>query len=159
MNKQKILLTFFFTSIMALCFSPLINSYIHKDDWKKRTSPLPKETISTLCKNLTLDNSHPLCNDTKGAYASDFSEILRDYFPLEDSMETHKSQATITYQEVKNVLGKFEWECQEIIHAADISYFRCLYDLRGDRYWIDAFYFYYPEQTLFSIRSGSLGDD
>ena len=159
MKKRNVVIGLIVVAMSAYCVSPFVYSYLHKDDWKKETTPLPKETILTLCKNLSLSDEHPLCNGSQDVYAADFSEVLREYFPLKDAMETPKDQATITYQEVKKVIGEFEWECQEVVHAADISFFRCLYDFQGDRYWVAAFYFYYPENTLFSIRSGTSRDD
>jgi len=158
MKKRNIFIALIVIAMSSFCISPFVYSYLHKDDWKKDTTPLPEETIATLCMNLSLSTDHPLCNGSDDVYAADFSRVLREHFPLADAMETPKDQATITYQEVKNVIGEFEWECQEVVDESDISFFRCLYDFRGDRFWVDAFYFYYPEETLFSIRSGSSKD-
>jgi len=160
MNNRKLFFTLVLILILGYCFFSLGNSYLHKDDWKKATSPLPKETISTLCKNFKLDNEHPLCDGAKDVYASDFNDVLRKYFPLKDVHRTPKNEATITYQEVDAVLGEFKWECQDVEHFPESGYssYRCFYDLRGDRYYRYVFYFYYPEETLYSIRSGSSED-
>lgn len=160
MNKQKIIIILALISIMSLCSSPFVSSYLRRNDWKKDTTPLPRKTIATLCKNLSLSGQDSLCNGSRDVYARDFSEILREYFPLEDPMETPKSKATITYQDVESVIGEYKWECQDVVHETNpkFSYFRCFYDFRGDRYWRDVFYFYCPEETLFSIRSGSSED-
>jgi hypothetical protein len=161
MKLQKTLVIVASTLVIAYCAIPVASSFLHRDDWKKNTTPLPKETISILCRNLALDNSNPLCNGTKSVLASDFSEAIREYFPLKDSHRTPKNEATITNQEVDAVLGQFKLGCQDVEHfpASGYSSFRCFYDLRGDNYWRYVFYFYYPEETLYSIRSGSSGDD
>lgn len=131
------------------------------DDWKKDTTPLPGETIAALCEKFSLSNEDPLCDGSKEVYAADFSKVLREKFPLNDPYRTPKSEATITYQEVDAILEQFKWECQDVVNfpASGYSSFRCFYDLRGDRYWSYVFYFYYPEETLYSIRSGNSKDD
>jgi len=145
-----------FVAVLAYFFF-FVNSCVPKDDWKKKTSPLPKETVTSLCTKLLLTSTHSLCDGSNDVYASDFSRVIRDRFPLEDPMETPKSKATISYDEVQEVLGEYNQGCQDVVHlsVSNYSYFRCSYDLRGDDYWIDAFYFYSPENTLFSIRSSS----
>ena len=158
MNRKTVLLIVLLVILSGVVFCQT-EAYLYRKSWEKETSPLPKETVLTLCKNLELDNEHPLCNGSKDVYALDFNELIIDYFALEDTYETPKDKATVTYEEVYDIIGKFEKSCEEVTHALDISYYRCIYDLRGDGYWRDAFYFYYPENTLFSIRSGSARED
>ncbi len=150
-------------ALIGVCYILLfIHSCSYRKSWEKKTSPLPQSTTSMLCKKLLLDNSNALCNDSKDVYALDFDEAVRQRFPLdlENTSELPKNKATIIYEEVSNVIGEFEVECQEVVHlsASGYSYFRCFYDLRGDGYWIMTFYFYYPEETLFSIQSGTEDD-
>ena len=157
MNKRRIFILVLLVGLVCYV-SLVIERYNYRKSWEAKTSPLPQETISALCSNLSLDSNHRLCNGSKNVYAPDFTDVLRDYFPLENSMETPKNKTTITYQEVEKVIGNYKTECQEVVHQRDFSYFRCFYDFRGDDYWRDVFYFYYPEETLFSIRSGSSDD-
>jgi hypothetical protein len=159
MNKTKIIILSAAAIAVALCVSPYMYSFIHRDDWKQNTSPLPKGTISTLCKSLLLNEANTLCNGSKTVYAADFNAALRARFPLKDPMETPKNEALVTSQEVDKAIGQFKIECQDIVHESNYSYYRCFYDFRGDGFWKDVFYFYFPEQTLFSIRSSSTQDD
>mgnify|MGYP001233315097 CR=1 FL=1 len=160
MNKKNIF-TIFLVSIFTCYIIYAIQAYLYRESWKKETSPLPKETVLTLCERLSLSTSHHLCRGTEDVYASDFSEALREYFHLKDTHRIPKNEATTTYQDVETVLGEFKWECQDVEHFPSSGYssFRCFYDLRGDRYWRDVFYFYFPEETLYSIRSGTARDD
>ncbi|MFT3890787.1 MAG: hypothetical protein QM730_04065 [Anaerolineales bacterium] len=160
MSRQKpVTILMMLIAVAAILLSA--ERFLYRRNWEKETSPLPRETIDKLCKSLSLDESEQVCNPSKRIYAYDFSQVLREYFPLEDAMETPKNSATITFQQVENIIGEYKIKCQEVVDlpASGYSYFRCFYDLRGDDYWIDTFYFYYPEETLFSIRSGSSSND
>jgi len=153
MKIQKGLLTFTYILAIVFCFALFLVSFLRRDDWKKETTPLPRKTVTVLCKNLSLNNQHPLCNDSKDVYAIDFAETLENTFLPENGNPA-------TYQEVENVIGNFKIECQQVVHlpASGYSYYRCFYDLNGDGYWRYAFYFYYPDEKLFSIRAGSPND-
>lgn len=159
MNARRLIVIAVLGSVAALCATPVIGSLLHRDHWKQHTTPLPGETIAALCNKLLLEDSEPLCNGSKPVYAIDFGSAIEKHFRLADPRETPKSQAHITDHDVQSVLGPCKVVCQDVVKQREFSYFRCLYDLRGDGYWINAFYFYYPERTLFSIRSGSRDDD
>jgi hypothetical protein len=156
MNTRKIILVLALTSMLALCVSPLVVRFVHRNDWKKDTTPLPVQTISDLCQRFDLSHEDLVCNGSKKVYAADFGEVLRARFSLKNPIRTEKADATFTYQDVEKVIGAYKLECENLVElpASGYSYFRCLYDFRGDRYWREALYFYYPEQTLFSIRTG-----
>ena len=160
MSKRKLVVIM----VLLIATSAILLSaerFLYRRNWEKETSPLPRETIDKLCKSLSLDDNDSVCNPSKKIYAYDFSQVLREYFPLEDPMETPKNSATITFQQVENIIGDYQIECQDVVDlpANGYSYFRCFYDLRGDSYWVETFYFYSPEETLFSIRSGSNSND
>jgi len=153
MKFQKGFLTYSFILAMALCFALFLVEFLRRDDWKKETTPLPRDTIVALCKNLSLNNQHPLCNGSKGVYAKDFAETFELTFLPENGNPA-------TYQAVEKAIGDYNIECKPVVHlpASGYSYFRCFYDLNGDEYWIYSFYFYHPDETLFSIRAGSPND-
>lgn len=153
MKIPKGFLVFFCILGIVLCLSLFLSEFLRRDDWKKETTPLPKETVTTLCKNLLLNNQNPLCNGFKDVYAIDFADVFEDTFLPETGNPA-------TYQDVENKIGDYKVECQPVVHlpASGYSYFRCFYDLNGDGYWRYAFYFYYPSETLFSIRAGSPND-
>ncbi len=162
MKKRTILILVLL--VIVACYTSLARErYNNRKSWEAKTSPLPQKTVSALCKEFSLDSEHHLCNGSKSIYAYDFSDVLYEYFSLKNSSDfprddVSKDKATITFQEVEKVIGDYKRECQEVVHQKDFSYFRCFYDLRGDDYWRNIFYFYYPEETLFRIRSGSSDD-
>ena len=163
MNPRRLLylIAFLGVSVYILCFvTSFVTSYVRKDDWRQKTSPLPKATVIDLCEKLILASSDSLCDGSHDVYAPDFSRAIDDRFPLDGPMETPKSKATISYDDIQNVLGEYKQRCEDVVHlsVSNYSYFRCFYDLRGDGYWIAAFYFYSSEKTLFSIRTGSHDD-
>ena len=153
MSKRKLVAIM----VMLIAASAILLSterFLYRRNWEKETSPLPTETIEKLCKSLSLDESEFVCDPSDKTYAYDFSQVLREYFLPKDS-------ATITFQQVESVMSDYQIDCQDVVDlpANGYSYFRCFYDMRGDGYWLDTFYFYYPEETLFSIRSGSRDND
>jgi hypothetical protein len=109
------------------------------------TSPLPLETIDILCNNFEIDENHKLCDGEKDIYSWDFSDIFQDsLLPKEGN--------PATYEEVERTLGVFKYECEPVVHQADgLSYFRCSYDLIGDRIHHISIYFSHPEDIIFRV--------
>jgi hypothetical protein len=69
----------------AWIFYSHLHRYLHRDNWKVKTTPVAKETVNILCKNFELEKEHPLCNGKKGVYGPDFIDIIRDTFrPYEE---------------------------------------------------------------------------
>jgi hypothetical protein len=153
MKIQKGFLTFSFLLAMVLCLALFLIEILRRDDWKKETTPLPKETVAALCEDLSLNNQHPLCDGSKNVYAIDFAKTFEKAFLPENGNPA-------TYQDVDKVLGSYKVECKPVVHqpASGFSYFRCFYDLNGDGYWRYAFYFYYPDETLFNLEAGTPND-
>ncbi|MBV6395156.1 MAG: hypothetical protein HFACDABA_00727 [Anaerolineales bacterium] len=153
MKIQKGFLIFSFLLAMVLCFALLVVELLKRDDWKQATTPLSRESLVSLCKNLSLNDLHALCNDSEAVYAKDFVDVFEHIF-------LPKNGNPATYQNVEDKIGDYKVECKPVVHlpASGYSYFRCFYDLNGDGYWRYAFYFYYPDETLFSIRAGSPND-
>jgi hypothetical protein len=153
MNKRKFIIVI--TTVIAMCFAVFnLVSFLYRKDWEKATSPLPRETVDDLCKSLLLSDRDSLCDDSKNVYAIDFEEIFRERFRPSDE---YKDGNSASYNDVETVIGRYKTECQSVVHETnpEFSYFRCFYDLRGDGYWISAFYYSYPDNVLFSIRSGN----
>jgi hypothetical protein len=71
-------------AVFLLCISGVFYSqlhrYIHWDDWKAKTTPLPKETIDILCNNFELEKEHPVCNGKKDVYGPHLSISLETLF-------------------------------------------------------------------------------
>jgi len=153
MKIQKGFLIFPFLLAIVLCFAMFIVEILQRDDWKQATTPLSRETLVSLCKDLSLNNPHSLCNGSEDVYAKDFVDVFEHIF-------LPKNGNPATYQDVEDKIGDYKVECKPVVHlpASGYSYFRCFYDLNGDGYWRYSFYFYYPDETLFSIRSGSPND-
>jgi hypothetical protein len=130
-----------------------------QDDWKERTTPLPKETRDLLCSRLGLSSNDHLCNGNKDVYALDFVRIIGDTFRPYEKYGIQSSEAA-TYDDVEKKIGKFKYECEPDVHQADgLTYFYCSYDLRGDREFVMTFLYTYPEKAVMRIMSTSRFDD
>jgi len=130
-----------------------INYFKHEEDWKLRTSPLPQETIDTLCSNFNLESNNSLCIQAYAVYGPDFYEIIRDTFRPYEAYRISNTEAA-TYEQVEEKIGKFKVECESVVHQADgFSYFNCIYDLRGDREFIIGIMYSYPDDAVFRINT------
>jgi hypothetical protein len=135
-----------------------LHRYLHRDDWKAKTTPLPKETVDILCKNFELEKDHSLCSGKKDVYGPDFIDIIRDDFRPYEAYETKSSEAA-TYDEVEEKIGIFKYECESVVTEGDgFTYFICDYDLRGDEEFPIGIIFTYPEMATFRIML-SMGYD
>ncbi len=130
--------------LMAMCgvcilYSlPGIHTYFH---WRERTSPLPLHVIKDICKKFSIQENDRLCGLNSAVYAPDFYPIIQEYFQaLKD--------APVTYSQVNEKLAIYRDYCEpKVVQADDAEYFRCFYDLRGDKVYPIAFYFY-GDRTL-----------
>lgn len=134
----------------------MFKAYLHfvyyNDDWKQRTTPLPLETVKTLCKNFNLGDDL-LCAGKKEVYGPDFNGILRDTFQPYEAYEI-KSDETATYDEVEEKIGMFKYECDDVATTGDgFSFYSCRYDLRGDREFIIGIMYTYPDNAVFRINA------
>jgi len=134
----------------------LFYAYLHfvyyGDDWKQRTTPLPSETVTTLCENFDLD-ADSLCDGKKAVYGPDFYRVIRDAFRPYEAYGIASSEAA-TYAEVEDRIGIFRYECEPIVTTGDgFTFFSCDYDLRGDREFIIGIMYTYPENAVFRINT------
>jgi len=155
MKNNKILVILLVIVVgLPVLFYGYLEFIRYGDQWKERTTPLPHATIDTLCASFNLEKSHPLCNDSKGdIYGPDFYEIIRDTFRPYEAYEIPSSESA-TYEEVEEKIGMFKYECRDVITNGDgFSYFRCWYDLRGDREFIIGIMYTYPDKAVFRINT------
>lgn len=144
--------------LLAICLAVslalfYIGQTARRDEWKKRTTPLPVETIKLLCNSFGLSLQNSLCNGRREVYGLDFMNIIRDTFRPYEAYGIPRSEAA-TYKEVEQKIGRFKYECEPVVHQADgFSYFRCFYDLRGDRAFIMTIFYSYPEEAVVRITS------
>jgi hypothetical protein len=135
-----------------------LHRYMYQDDWKAKTTSLPKETVNTLCTNFELEKDHLLCNDKKDVYGPDFIDIIRDTFRPYEAYQISSNEAA-TYDEVEEKIGVFKYECEPVVTQGDeFTYFICHYDLRGDEEFPIGIIFTYPEMRTFRIMM-SMGYD
>jgi hypothetical protein len=150
-NKRKIT---FVTLCLIIGIPLLFYGYLHfilyGDSWKEKTTPLPQESVRTLCKNFDLEKNS-ICAEKKPVYGPDFYNIIRDTFRPYEEYKI-KSNGAATYDEVEEKIGAFKYECEPIVHQADgLVYFRCFYDLRGDRILKIVITFTSPEKAVLQI--------
>jgi hypothetical protein len=136
--------------ITVLIFACLLVIVLRNSNWKKRTTPLPRDRVSTLCANFQLPKDHPLCNGKKDVYGPDFYDILRDEFRSYE-YEIARNEAA-TYEDVEDKIGEFKYECDAVVDQADgFSYFMCSYDFRGDRDFVIGIMFTPPDNAVFRV--------
>ena len=141
------------TLILLLILVYVFVDALRRDNWRKRTTPLPPETVSTLCANFDLEKDHPLCNGKQDVYGPDFNKIIRDTFRPYEAYDIESSEAA-TFDEVEKKIGKFKYECDPVVETGDgFTYFRCRYDLRGDREFITGIMYTYPDNAVFRINT------
>lgn len=140
-------------------FIPNFKQLLRQESWKERTTPLPKETIDLLCHSFELSPDDSLCNGRGEVYGLDFFDIIRDAFRPYMEYEIVSSEAA-TYDDVEKKIGMFRYECEPVVQEADgFTYFVCFYDLRGDRAFIIAIVYSYPDMAVWRMNSTSrLGD-
>jgi len=154
-NKKKyILIGGFF---IVICLIGYYYFQSRQEDWKEMTTPLPANSVETLCENFNIRSSQ-LCNGTHEVYGPDFYNIIRETFQPYEEYQVESNQAA-TYDEVEKKIGIFQYECDNVVYQADsFTYFTCFYDLRGDRVSTILIIFTYPENRVFRI-STSYGDN
>lgn len=136
----------------------ILNFGSNRNNWKEKTTPLSVETIKILCQNFDIGTS-PLCNRKSDVYGPDFYRTITDAFRPSDEYNINDGEPA-TYKEVEERIGAFRYGCEPVATTGDgFSYFTCFYDLRGDRFWIIAIFFTYPEESVFRITTSSLYED
>lgn len=146
-----------FIACVVIGIPVVFYGYLHfvyyGDDWKQRTTPLPRETISVLCTNFDLEEDHHLCTGKKDVYVPDFYGIIRDTFRPFEAYEIKSSEAA-TYDEVEEKIGIFKYECERVVTTGDgFTFFTCYYDLRGDGEFIIGIMYTYPDNAVFRINT------
>ncbi len=84
-----------------------LNQMLHQDDWKERTTPLPKETRDLLCSRFGLSSDDRLCNSRKNVYATDFVDTIVHAFRPYEEYRTQSSEAA-TYNDVEEKNWKIQ---------------------------------------------------
>ena len=160
MKRASVIVTSLVVAISVLvCSLPYLDRLLHRDDWKKRTDPLPKETRELLCDRFGLPLEGSLCNGNKDVYALDFMPTIRDTFQPYEIFGLDGNEAE-TYELVEEKIGEFRYECEPVVYQADgFTYFVCRYDLRGDREFIITIFYSYPEKVVVRLGSTSKFDE
>lgn len=153
-SRKNIALLFCIVFGVLILFYGYIELIRYGDHWKQRTTPLPQETIIALCTNFNLEKNHALCNGSKDkVYGPDFYKIIRDTFRPYETYGIPSSESA-TYNNVEEKIGIFKYNCGDVIQELDgFTYFRCQYDLRGDREFIIGILFTLPDNAVFRINT------
>ena len=103
------------------------DSYKDIAQWHERTTPLENEVAVDLCNKFTISDNDPRCQPGAVVYAPDFFQTIGKTFQPAD-------QTWATYEEVEAKLGAYKYNQEPLVTESDgKQYFRCWYDLRGDR--------------------------
>jgi len=131
--------------------------YFHRDDWKRRTTPLPFQTVLILCKNLQIGMSNRLCNNTNDVYGPDFYPVISK--TLKPYVYKYDKRESMNFDDVEEKIGIFRYDCEPVVTTADgFSYYRCHYDFHGDREFIIGILFSYPDNKVYQINT-PMGED
>ena len=97
------------------------------------TTPLPAEVVADVCQRLELAPDQPPCRVAKPVYAQDFAYAIRD---------SKQRLGLRSYADVQARFGPYQFKCGPMVTQANgVTYYRCHYDLRGDRVYRFAFSF------------------
>jgi hypothetical protein len=99
----------------------------HQLSWREYTAPLNSKVVQDLCQKFNLGDQDPRCKPGATVYAPDFFQTIRHDF-------IHSNGERVNYRYVQEKIGKYQYECGPIIkESTGFEYFRCGYDLQGDR--------------------------
>ncbi len=94
---------------------------------RQLTRPLGPEVAQDICMKFDIPSTDPRCQTNALVYASDFRETITDKLGT-------TNQRQLTFDEVQGMLGKYLYKREPLTTESDgTQYFRCWYDLQGDR--------------------------
>lgn len=130
------------------CNLPISIAKLRKPDLSKYTSPLTSEVVQDICERFGVKDEKP-CTQTGTVYAPDFFPIILSSF--ERGVSTHR--------DVQAKLGQYEYGCEPptYVSSLDMTYFRCSYDLNGDRVFPVGMS--YDENGVLLQMTATVGDD
>ena len=122
---------------LLVCFAGVATGLIFAfNDYKadktryELSKPLEPEVVQDICLNFNLPSSDRRCQPDKVVYAYDLLETIFV------GLSTTTDQGRLTYDQVDLKTGKYRYDCEPTTTLSDgTQYFRCEYDLQGDRLW------------------------
>lgn len=93
----------------------------------EKTEPLRPDVIQDICIKFDIPTTDPRCQPNAVAYAYDFFGTFKEALRTTD-------QRQLTFDQVQEKLGQYQYYREPVITVSDgTRYFRCWYDLQGDR--------------------------
>lgn len=103
------------------------DTYDELAHWREKTSPLAVEVVEDMCEKFALPEEDPRCQPGAVVYAPEFFRTIGKTFQPEN-------RAWATFEQVEEKLGAYNYEKEPVTTLGDgTQYFRCWYDLNGDR--------------------------
>jgi len=103
------------------------DAYQDATQWREHTTPLDPEVVADICEKFGLPEDDPRCQPGATVYAPEFFRTIGETFQPPDG-------DWATYSQVEEILGEYKFDEEPITILSDgTEYFRCWYDLRGDR--------------------------
>lgn len=129
-----------------------LNYFRLREGWKKTTTPLPQNRVSTLCKNFGLEISHEFCDGDGDVYGPEFYDLIIDTFKPKLTYRG-ANDVSSTYQQVEKLIGEFRIGCEPNVwdEYDQKYYYQCDYDLRGDGKYLIHITYEYPENSVYDI--------
>jgi hypothetical protein len=122
-----------------LITTAVVNGYdAYRDvtQWRERTTPLESEVAADMCEKFNLPDDDLRCQPKAVVYAPDFFRTIGETFQPANG-------DWAIYDEVEVLLGAYKFDQEPITIQSDgTEYFRCWYDLRGDRVYPIVISFY-----------------
>jgi hypothetical protein len=127
---------------------PISIARLRKPDLSKYTTPLNQQTIQDICKQFDLKDDRR-CSLDNQVYAPDFFPTILAAF----------ERGRSTRDDVKAKLGRYEYGCETptYVPSLGITYYRCSYDLNGDR--VFPIVIWYRDDGVVFRMTATIGDD
>jgi hypothetical protein len=154
-NKPFFLLLFVVLCVGLMLGVKAYNNLRLRNEWKKKSTPLPQDRVDILCTNFGLTTSHKLCDGIGYVYGPDFFDLIRKNFnpKYPQSPFSKSNKVPATYEQVENKIGVFKTDCESMVwyEYEQTYYYFCTYDLRGDGKYLITIGFDYPGNKVDKI--------
>ena len=95
----------------------------YRDNYKLHTTPLAQDTVIDICTKFKISNTSESCVVSAIVYAPELFDEIKGYFKALPEQDK-------TFDTVREYLGSYLVQCEK---PDPDGYYRCEYDLRGDK--------------------------
>lgn len=108
---------------------------------KEVATPLTSEVVDDVCVKLEIASDDWRCNHSREVYTVDFFDAIHKKFdPTEKGSYTH--------DEVRQLIGEYEYSCSDKSQNKDIKYYECLYEFNSDGIFQFRIYYFNVDNSI-----------